>query len=94
MKVLHSTASKFGKLSSGHRTGKGQFFIPIPKKDNAKNCGKVTSKCPQEEIVIEKVQAWRDLVSPRVTRKTQKGQHLGSYGEVRSTETFSQHAPL
>ena len=29
-------ARKFGKLSSGHRTGKGQFFIPIPKKGNAK----------------------------------------------------------
>ena len=29
-------ASKFGKLSSGHRTGKGQF--PIPKKANAKEC--------------------------------------------------------
>ena len=27
--------SKFGKLSSGHRTGKG-VFIPIPKKGNAK----------------------------------------------------------
>ena len=25
VKVLHSYASKFGKLSSGHRTGKGQF---------------------------------------------------------------------
>ena len=25
VKVLHSSASKFGKLSSGHRTGKGQF---------------------------------------------------------------------
>ena len=25
VKVLHSDASKFGKLSSGHRTGKGQF---------------------------------------------------------------------
>ena len=24
-KVLHSYASKFGKLSSGHKTGKGQF---------------------------------------------------------------------
>ena len=24
--------------SSGHRTGKGQFFIPIPKKGNAKEC--------------------------------------------------------
>ena len=25
VKVLHSICSKFGKLSSGHRTGKGQF---------------------------------------------------------------------
>ena len=25
VKVLHSIVSKFGKLSSGHRTGKGQF---------------------------------------------------------------------
>ena len=31
-------ASKFGKLSSVHRTGKGQFFIQIPKKGNAKEC--------------------------------------------------------
>ena len=31
-------ASKFGKLSSGHRTGKGQVFIPVPKKGNAKEC--------------------------------------------------------
>ena len=30
-------ASKFGKLSSGHRTGKGHFF-PIPKKGNTKEC--------------------------------------------------------
>ena len=30
-------ASKFGKLSSGHRTGKVSF-IPIPKKSNTKEC--------------------------------------------------------
>ena len=30
-------ASKFGKLSSGHRTGKG-VFIPISKEDNTKEC--------------------------------------------------------
>ena len=30
-------ASKFGKLSSGYRTGKG-VFIPVPKKGNAKEC--------------------------------------------------------
>ena len=29
--------SKSGKLSNGHRTGKG-VFIPIPKKGNAKEC--------------------------------------------------------
>ena len=28
--------SKFGKLSSGHSTGKRSVFIPIPKKGNAK----------------------------------------------------------
>ena len=31
-------ASKFGKLSSGHRTGKGQFSFQSPKKGNAKGC--------------------------------------------------------
>ena len=30
-------ASKFGKLSSGHRTEKG-VFTPVPKKDHAKEC--------------------------------------------------------
>jgi len=29
---------KFGKLSSGHRTGKVSVFIPIPKKGNVKEC--------------------------------------------------------
>ena len=38
VKVLHSYASKSGKLSSGHRTRKGQsVFIPIPKKAMPKN---------------------------------------------------------
>ena len=31
-------ASKFGKLSSGHRTGKGQFSFQSPKQSNAKEC--------------------------------------------------------
>ena len=37
-KICTQYVSKFGKLSSGHRTGKGQFFTPIPKKGNAKEC--------------------------------------------------------
>ena len=39
-KCCTQCVGKLGKLSSGHRTGKGQFFIPIPKKGNAKECSK------------------------------------------------------
>ena len=38
VEVLHSICQQIGKLSSGHRTGKGPIFIPIPKKGNAKQC--------------------------------------------------------
>ena len=38
VKVLHKYGSKFGKLSSGPRTGKVSVFIPIPKKSNGKEC--------------------------------------------------------
>ena len=31
-------ASNFGKLSNGHRTGKGQFSFQSPKKGSAKEC--------------------------------------------------------
>ena len=37
VKVLHSYASKFGKLSSGHRTGKGQFSSQSQRKAMPKN---------------------------------------------------------
>ena len=37
LKVLHSIASKFGKLSSGHRTGKGQFSSQSQRKAMPKN---------------------------------------------------------
>ena len=38
LKCCTQYASKFGKLSSGHRTGKRSVFIPIPKKGNSKEC--------------------------------------------------------
>ena len=38
LKCCTQCASKFGKLSSGHRTAKRSVFIPIPKKGNAKEC--------------------------------------------------------
>ena len=37
LKSCTQYASKFGKLSSGHRT-KRSVFIPVPKKGNAKEC--------------------------------------------------------
>ena len=38
VKVLHSIyVSKFGKLSSGHRTGKGQFSFQSQRKARPKN---------------------------------------------------------
>ena len=42
MKVLHSYASKFGKLSSGHRTGKGQFSFQSQRKAIPKNAQTIT----------------------------------------------------
>ena len=38
LKCCIQYANKFGKLSSGHRTGKRSVFIPIPKKGKAKEC--------------------------------------------------------
>ena len=37
VKVLHSISCKFGKLSSGHRTGKGQFSFQSQRKAMPKN---------------------------------------------------------
>ena len=37
VKVLHSSCLKFGKLSSGHRTGKGQFSFQSQRKAMPKN---------------------------------------------------------
>ena len=37
MKVLHSICQQFGKLSSGHRTGKGSFHSN-PKERQCKDC--------------------------------------------------------
>ena len=37
VKVLHSICQQFGKLSSGHRTGKGQFSFQSLRKAMPKN---------------------------------------------------------
>ena len=42
MKLLQSIGSKFGKLSSGHRTGKGQFSFQSQRKAMLKNAQTTT----------------------------------------------------
>ena len=42
VKVLHQYASKFGKLSSGHRTGKGQFSFQSQRRVIPKNAQTTT----------------------------------------------------
>ena len=42
VKVLHSMCHKFGKLSSGHRTGKGQFSFQSQRKAMPKNAQTTT----------------------------------------------------
>ena len=42
VKVLHSICSKFGKLSSGHRTGKGQFSFQSQRKAMPENAQTTT----------------------------------------------------
>jgi len=37
VKLLYSNASKFEKLSSGHRTGKGQFSLQSQRKAMSRN---------------------------------------------------------
>ena len=37
VKVLHSICHKFGKCSSGHRTGKGQFSFQFQRKEMPQN---------------------------------------------------------
>ena len=42
VKVLHSICQQFGKLSSGHSTGKGQFSFQSQRKAMHKNVPTVT----------------------------------------------------
>ena len=51
VKVFHSIASKFGKLSSGHRTGKGQFSFQYQRRAIPKNVQTTTQVCSFHMLV-------------------------------------------
>ena len=51
VKVLPQCASKFGKLSSGHRTGKGQFSFQFQRKAMPRNAQTTTQLHSSHMIV-------------------------------------------
>ena len=51
VKVLPQYASKFGKLSSDHRTGKGQFSFQSQRKAMAKNAQTTTQLHSSHKLV-------------------------------------------
>ena len=53
LKCCTHYASKVGKLSSGHKNGKGQFLILIPKKSNAKNVQIITQLHSFHKIMLK-----------------------------------------
>ena len=60
LKCCTQYASKFGKLSSGHRTAKA-VFIPIPKKGNAKQCSNyhtIALISHASKVILKILQAW------------------------------------
>ena len=51
LKVLYSISSKFGKLSSGHGTGKGQFSFKSQRKAIQKNAQTTTQLYSSHTLV-------------------------------------------
>ena len=79
-KCFPQYASKFGKLSSGHRTEKGQFFIPIPKKGNAKECsnyGTIVLISHASKVVLQILQARLQQYMKQEISDTQAGFRKG-----------------
>ena len=52
VKVLHSVCSKFGKLSSGHRAGKGQLSFQSQRKAIPKNA-KTTAQLHSSHTLVK-----------------------------------------
>ena len=80
VKVLHSNASKFGKLSSGHRTGKGQFYSN-PKEGQCQrifklpyNCSHFTCKQGYAQNPSSQALAIHEPRTSRYASRTQKRQ--------------------
>ena len=60
VKVLHSIAGKFGKLRSGHRTGKGQFSFQSQRKAMSKNA-QTTTQLHSSHTLVKKCSKFSKL---------------------------------
>ena len=52
VKVLHSICQQLGKLSSGHRTGKGQFSLQSQRKAVPKNA-QTTAQLHSSHVLVK-----------------------------------------
>ena len=52
VKVLYSTCQHFGKLSSGQRTGKGQFSFQLQRKALPKNA-QITTQLHSSHMLVK-----------------------------------------
>ena len=79
LKCCTQYASKFGKLSSGYRTGKG-VFISIPKKGNTKECSNyrtITLISHVSKVMLKILQARLQLYVNRELPDVQAGFRKG-----------------
>ena len=52
MKVLHSICQQIGRLSGGHKTGKGQFSFQSQRKAMPKNA-QTTAQLPSSHMLVK-----------------------------------------
>ena len=57
VKCCSQYASKFGKLSSGHRTGKGQLSFQSQRKAMPKNCCTIVLLSQASKVALQILQA-------------------------------------
>ena len=62
VQVCTQCVGKFGKLSRGHRTGKGRLFILVPKKGNAKEC----SNCHPIALILHASKVMLKILQARL----------------------------
>ena len=83
LKYYTQYVSDFGKLSSGHRTGKGQYVHSIPKKDSAEeysNCWTIALILNASKVTFKILQARLQQYVNREIPDVQNGLRKGRGG--------------